>query len=45
MAVRGRAFRISTGAALLSLALVGMAAAQAEDVEPFKLADTQLEDL
>ena len=43
MAVRGRAFRISTGAALLSLALVGTAAPQAEDVEPFKLADTQLE--
>ena len=41
----GRAFRISIGATLLSLALVGMAAAQAEDVEPFKLADTQLEDL
>ena len=41
--MRGRAFRISTGAALLSLALVGTAAPQAEDVEPFKLADAQLE--
>jgi membrane-bound lytic murein transglycosylase A len=43
MAVWGRAFRISTGAGLLSLVLVGVAAAQAEDVEPFKLPDAQLE--
>src|SRR5262245_57181840 len=43
MAVWGRAFRIGTGAALLSLVFVATASAQAEDVEPFKLADTQLE--
>jgi membrane-bound lytic murein transglycosylase A len=43
MAVWGRAFRISTGAALLWLAAIATAAAQAEDVEPFNLADTQLE--
>jgi len=42
MAVRGRAFRTSTGAALLSLAAIA-AAAHAEDGDPFKLADTQLE--
>ncbi|HZN31892.1 MAG TPA: MltA domain-containing protein [Xanthobacteraceae bacterium] len=39
----GRAFRISTAAALLTLVFVATAAAQAEDVAPFKLADTQLE--
>jgi len=39
--VRGRAFLASIGAALLWLA--ALAPAAAEDTDPFRLADTQLE--
>jgi membrane-bound lytic murein transglycosylase A len=41
MAVRGRAFLAATGAALLWLA--ALVPASAEEVDPFRLADTQLE--
>jgi membrane-bound lytic murein transglycosylase A len=42
MAVRGRAFLASIGAVLAWLAVLGPAAT-AQDIEPLKLADTQLE--